>query len=54
MKHADGTYSIKRIQEQTASPQIFMDGSAVYVFAQGIATDLSARQFHFDKDEKLL
>jgi hypothetical protein len=31
---------------------MFMDGSAAYVFAQGIATDLSAKQFHFDQDEK--
>ena len=52
IKHADGALSIKRIHNQTAQPQMLRDGSAVYVFAQGIATDLSARQFHYDDDEK--
>jgi hypothetical protein len=38
----------KRIHNQIASPQMLGDGSAVFVFTEGIATDLSAKQFTWD------
>ena len=43
--------ALKRIHDQIASPQMVVDGSALFVYPQGIATDLSRKQFQFNKDK---